>query len=171
MARSKQGIRTKPLKDAGYKTLADVYTASLYDLESVHGIGESMASSAKRFTQQYAAEAKKGLRLRLSTDRKTPEATAVVGLVYARLRAEPLVDKCEHLAPNVLSEMDAASHGLLLARNPEKWLFASKTGLPPFPVPAQVLVEPMLRLLGQRGAYSPESCGVARNCSTVSIAS
>jgi superfamily II DNA or RNA helicase len=127
MARSKQGIRTKPLKDAGYKTLADVYTASLYDLESVHGIGESMASSAKRFTQQYAAEAKKGLRLRLSTDRKTPEATAVVGLVYARLRAEPLVDKCEHLAPNVLSEMDAASHGLLLARNPEKWLFASKT--------------------------------------------
>ena len=127
MARSKQGIRTKPLRDAGYKTLADVYTASLYDLESVHGIGESMASSAKRFTQQYAAEARKGLRLRLSTDRKTPEATAVVGLVYARLRAEPLVDKCEHLAPNVLSEMDAASHGLLLARNPEKWLFASKT--------------------------------------------
>ena len=127
MARSKQGIRTKPLKDAGYKTLADVYTASLYDLESVHGIGESMASSAKHFTQQYAAEAKKGLRLRLSTDRKTPEATAVVGLVYARLRAETLVDKCEHLAPNILSETDAADHGLLLARNPEKWLFASKT--------------------------------------------
>lgn len=126
MARSKQGIRTKPLKDAGYKTLADVYTASLYDLESVRGIGEAMASSAKRFTQQYAAEAKKGLRLRLSTDRKTSEATAVVSLVYARLRTESLVNKCEHLVSNVLSEIDAASHGLLLARNPIKWLFASK---------------------------------------------
>ena len=36
--RNKQGFRVKSLKNYGYRTIADIATASVYSIASVHGI-------------------------------------------------------------------------------------------------------------------------------------
>lgn len=45
--RVKRGIRVKAIRDYGYRTIADISTASVYSIASVHGISEDAAHSIK----------------------------------------------------------------------------------------------------------------------------
>lgn len=80
--RDKKGIRVKSLRDAGYTNMADVYTASVYNLESVYGISEDVAYTLKRIANEYAKKAQKGIKIKLSIDNKNKLATNVVKAVY-----------------------------------------------------------------------------------------
>ena len=80
--REKKGIRIKPLKEAGYENMADVYSASAYNLAAVHGISQDIAFTIKRIADGYAKNAAKGLKIKISYDNKTKAATDVVKKIY-----------------------------------------------------------------------------------------
>ena len=41
--RDKRGIKTKPLRDCGYETVADIAASSVYEIALVRGISEDTA--------------------------------------------------------------------------------------------------------------------------------
>lgn len=86
---AKDGLRIKALRDEGYTTLADVYSASKYQLASIRGISDDTAVSIKRYAKKLVEEAQKTTKIKLSADDRTKEATNVVAAVYAyQKRAE-----------------------------------------------------------------------------------
>ena len=76
--RDKRGIRVKALRDYGYRTIADISTASVYSIASVHGISEDAAYSIKSIVNDIVSKARQGVKIRLSTDNRSREATALV---------------------------------------------------------------------------------------------
>ena len=58
--RDKRGIRVKALKDYGYRTIADISTASVYSIASVHGISEDAAYTIKSIVNDIVSKAKTG---------------------------------------------------------------------------------------------------------------
>ncbi len=83
--RDKRGIRTKTLRDYGYENIADVYTATKWELESIAGISGEGADQIKADAEYIAQESKKGLKLRLSLDDRTPEAEEILRSIYPYL--------------------------------------------------------------------------------------
>lgn len=55
--RDKRGIRIKALRDYGYRTIADISTASVYAIAFVHGISEDAAYSIKRIVNDIVSKA------------------------------------------------------------------------------------------------------------------
>lgn len=76
--RRKKGIRVKALRDAGFTTMADLYAASPYQLAAVYGISEDASYLIKSITKDFAAEARQNVKLKLSADNKTKEATRLI---------------------------------------------------------------------------------------------
>ena len=56
--RDKRGIRVKALRDYGYRTIADISTASVYSIASVHGISEDAAYSIKSIVNDIVSKAR-----------------------------------------------------------------------------------------------------------------
>ena len=81
----KKGIRFKTLSDYNYKTLADIYNASLYHLVSVPGITHETAEILKKTVQHYADEIGNKIKIRLSNDHKTKNITTLLEYVSAYL--------------------------------------------------------------------------------------
>lgn len=81
----KKGIRFKTLSDYNYKTLADIYNASLYHLVSVPGITHETAEILKNTAQYYADEIGNKIKIRLSNDHKTKNITTLLEYVSAYL--------------------------------------------------------------------------------------
>lgn len=75
--RDKRGIRVKALKDYGYRTIADISTASVYSIASVHGISEDAAYTIKSIVNDIVSKARQGVKIRLSTDNRSREASGV----------------------------------------------------------------------------------------------
>ena len=97
LGRERTGIRFKALKDAGYQTVADIFCATGYNLAAVYGISEDTAFMLKRYAQQYADQARPGVKIRLSTDNQTPEATALVCAVYQFRQYASAIDAFDEL--------------------------------------------------------------------------
>lgn len=76
--RDRKGIRVKALRSAGYTTMADLYTASQYQLVAVNGISEDAAYSIKDIAKDFAREAKRNAKIKISVDNKTKEATKLI---------------------------------------------------------------------------------------------
>ncbi|HOQ15133.1 MAG TPA: RNA helicase, partial [Bacillota bacterium] len=51
--RDKRGIRIKPLLDSGFYTIADIATASIYQIASVRGISEDTAYTIRRIVNDF----------------------------------------------------------------------------------------------------------------------
>lgn len=80
--KSKKGFRVKSLRDAGFSTMADLFTASVYQLASVHGISEDAAYSIKNIAKVFANEASRNAKIKLSTDNKTKESNELVSWLF-----------------------------------------------------------------------------------------
>lgn len=80
--RDKRGIKTKALRDYGYKTLADIATASVYTIASVKGISQDAASIIRQIVKGYIDEVQKTIKIQLSVDKKTTANTRIVTAVY-----------------------------------------------------------------------------------------
>ncbi len=72
------GIRIKALREYGYRNMADLYAASLYQLASVYGISLDSARVIKRTVNEIAQEVAKTVKLKISSDERTEAATAVL---------------------------------------------------------------------------------------------
>lgn len=93
--RGHKGFRIKALRDAGYENVADVYAASVYNIEAVRGVGESSAFEIKRAAADIAGQAGEGVRLRISADRRDSETTSVVCSLYSSILYGRLADSCD----------------------------------------------------------------------------
>lgn len=126
LGRSKRGLRVKALREHGYNTVADVAAASVHSLASVYGISEDTAYSIKGIANGMAAEARKGVKISLSSDNRTKEATALILALFQYRRSMPVADKCHALLTANAKKIKYAEEDLNAVRGSVKWLFSSK---------------------------------------------
>lgn len=89
--RDKQGFRTKPLRDGGYTTFADLAEATVAEIENLPGIGPESALSIKNFVDEIASKMQEGIYIRLSEDNKTRESEALVRTLSDYYFLSPIV--------------------------------------------------------------------------------
>lgn len=116
------GIRLKPLKDHGFNTVADVYSANIYELSSISGVSELSARSLKRAAADYADEVGKTSKFRISADNKTPEVTALLRQVYQYKSNRQIIDSLAKLH-QADSKIDKDIDNLQTVGNGSTWLF------------------------------------------------
>ena len=76
------GIRVKTLHDAGYHTIADISRTSVNKLAYIKGISEEKAHLLKQIAAGYVEEIRKNVKIRLSSDDRSREATDLVAAIY-----------------------------------------------------------------------------------------
>ena len=123
--RDKLGFRTKVLRDYGYNTIADFATASVQSIASVRGVSEDAVYSMKRVVDELAAQARKGAKIRLSSDDKNPSATQLVTAVSKYRKCIPYVETCRQLISLNKRKIEYAFEDLAPAVSSFKWLFTS----------------------------------------------
>ena len=80
--RGKKGLRAKALREAGFTTMADLYSASSYQLATVHGISEDASYTIKSIAKDFAVEAKNNAKIKISVDNRTKDATKLVAALF-----------------------------------------------------------------------------------------
>ena len=97
--RDKGGYRVKTLRESGFQTMADIHRTSVYELANVKGISADGASAIKRIAEDCVRQSQKMVKLRLSVDDRTPEATELVTALYlCRRKKQQLADMEEYNA-------------------------------------------------------------------------
>lgn len=124
--RDKRGIRIKALKDAGWENVAQVCAATMGQLENIRGISWQGAADAKAVASELAEEARKGLKIRLSADDKSPEATEVVRAGYTLSLWMQLERERATLCASIGDRLRAVRSDLEPALKPLSWIFADE---------------------------------------------
>ncbi|MGH3979486.1 MAG: SNF2-related protein, partial [Pseudonocardiaceae bacterium] len=83
-------LRLNPLEQAGYRTVADVLTASQARLEQVPGVGPQTASQVIAAARQLAVAAAHNTTVRLDPDQPGEAETGLLALLSAVMRAEEI---------------------------------------------------------------------------------
>lgn len=116
------GIRLKPLKDHGFNTVADIYSANLYELCSINGISELSARNLKRAANKYAGEVGQTSKFRISADDRNPAVTALLKQVYQYKNYRPQIDNLTKLHQSD-ARIDKDIDNLETIGNGSTWLF------------------------------------------------
>jgi superfamily II DNA or RNA helicase len=123
--REKAGYRVKTLRDAGFTTMADIYTASKYQLASLNGISDYAAYAMKNVAEDFLQEAREGVKIKLSADDRNKQATEVIKAIYiyrlknaCREELNQLVQSNQGLLAHAKNVLQAVGNGL-------PWLFYS----------------------------------------------
>lgn len=123
--RDKKGFRVKALRDYGYNSIADISAASVYTIASVHGISEDTAYSIKRIVGDIVSKAQQGVKIKLSTDNKTPAATQLVASIFKYSRVLPITENCRQILNVNIRGVSYALADISPSTNGLKWFFAS----------------------------------------------
>lgn len=123
--RDKRGFRIKALRDYGYNSIADISTASVYTIASVHGISEDTAYSIKRVVDDIVSKARQGVKIRLSVDNKNNKATELVSAISRYKRGKPYTETCRQILNSKSKQIDYALEDLAPAKSGFKWFFTS----------------------------------------------
>ncbi len=124
--RDKKGLRVKALRDSGYNTVADVAVASLYSLESIHGISHEAAQAIKDATAEIISTTRKNIKVKLSADDKSPAASRVVLAVSKYKQAAPFIYESQELQEDYSLSIEKHISALAPAVNGIKWFFTSE---------------------------------------------
>ena len=124
--RDKQGFRVKALREYGYRTVADIASVSVYSIASVHGISEDTAYSIKRIVNDIVSKARQGIKIRLSTDNRSKEATELVLALSQYRRSLSIADDSRKLLSANAQQISYAEEDMNAALGGIKWFFASK---------------------------------------------
>ncbi len=124
--RDKRGFRIKALRDHGYRTIADIASASVYSIASVHGISEDTAYSIKGIVKDIVSKARQGVKIKLSSDNRSKEATALVLALSQYHRSQQIVSKCRQLLKKNERTIAYAMEDLNSAAGSLRWFFSSK---------------------------------------------
>ena len=123
--RDKRGFRIKALRDYGYNSIADISTASVYTIASVHGISEDTAYSIKKVVDDIVSKARQGVKIRLSVDNKNVKATELVSAISRYKRGKPYTETCRQILNSKSKQIDYALEDLAPAKSSFKWFFTS----------------------------------------------
>jgi len=124
--RDKRGIRVKALREHGFKTISDISTASVYTIASVHGISEDTAYSIKRIVDDIVSKTRQGVKIRLSEDKKTSQASQLVLAISKYRRSLPAIKKCRKLYDVSHQNIECGLEDLETATSGFRWFFTSK---------------------------------------------
>lgn len=124
--RDKRGIRVKALRDSGYSTYADIFTASVYQLASVRGISEDGAHVVKKIVSNASITARKTIKLKLSVDNKSAETTRLVLEISKYQKAQELTRASEQLSGKFSYDVKNALDDIQSSTGFFKWIFSSK---------------------------------------------
>lgn len=123
--RDKRGFRIKALRDYGYNSIADISTASVYTIASVHGISEDTAYSIKKVVDDIVSKARQGVKIRLSVDNKNVKATELVSAISRYKRGKPYTETCRQILNSKSKQIDYALEDLAPAKSSFNWFFTS----------------------------------------------
>ena len=123
--RDKRGFRIKALRDYGYNSIADISTASVYTIASVHGISEDTAYSIKKVVDDIVSKARQGVKIRLSVDNKNVKATDLVSAISRYKRGKPYTETCRQILNSKSKQIDYALEDLAPAKSSFNWFFTS----------------------------------------------
>ena len=124
--RDKRGFRVKALRDHGFSTIADLAGASVYSIASVHGVSEDSAYAIKHVVDELVNQARKGVKVRLSVDNKTPVATQLVTAVSKYKRSLPYTETCRQMLGQHSRIIQYALEDLVPGQSGFRWFFTSK---------------------------------------------
>lgn len=125
--RERRGIRVKSLRDHGYSSIADISSASIYAIASIHGISEDTARTIKQITANIVDVTRKNTKIRISEDNKTPQATRLVTAVSRFRSSKTYISECETLIKHARPNIERGIEDLALVTKPFRWFFASKS--------------------------------------------
>ncbi len=123
--RAKAGFRIKTLKDAGFNTMADVYSASIFQLSSLYGISENAATSMKRIAKELLDGARKDVKIKLSADNRNNQATELIKAIYAYKLKKISRDELRKIIDSNKQYIDEAEKKLVSVGSGIPWLFYS----------------------------------------------
>lgn len=124
--RDKKGFRVKALIEYGYETIADIAPISVYTIASVRGISEDAAYSIKKIVNDIVSKARQGIKIRLSTDNQSEEATELVLALLQYHCSLAVSDDCSKLLSSSLQQITCAEEDLKVGLNGIRWFFSSK---------------------------------------------
>ena len=124
--RDKKGFRVKALREYGYSTIADIAPVSVYTIASVRGISEDAAYSIKKIVNDIVSQAKQGIKIRISTDNQSEEATELVLALRQYHCSLSVSDECSKLLSSNSQQITCAEEDLKIGANGIKWFFSSK---------------------------------------------
>ena len=121
----KEGFRTGVLRDNGYETLADVWTATVYQLSSIYGISEDQARRIKTRTKEYLQNATATAKLRLSEDRKDVASTKLIEALAKYYHSEEPTWVCQKLLDFEPEKRALSKQHIQPLTSGFSWVFAS----------------------------------------------
>lgn len=124
--RDKKGFRVKALREYGYETIADIAPISVYTIASVRGISEDAAYSIKKIVNDIVSKARQGIKIRLSTDNQSEEATELVLALLQYHCSLAVSDDCSKLLSSSLQQITCAEEDLKVGLNGIRWFFSAK---------------------------------------------
>lgn len=124
--RGKQGIRVKTLRDSGFATVGDLASASPSRIAAIRGISGEGARTIKKIVNDLAQEAEKGLKIRLSTDNKTPAAAALITALSQYRMTEAQAHASEKILGTYGNAIQTALRDIATGRSGLRWLFTSR---------------------------------------------
>lgn len=124
--RDKRGIRVKALREHGFRTISDISTASVYSIASVHGISEDTAYSIKRIVNDIVNKTRQDVKIRLSEDKKTSQATQLVSAISKYRRSLPDIEKSRKLYDEFHTNIERWLEAILPITSGFRWFFTSK---------------------------------------------
>ena len=124
--RDKQGIRVKALIEHNFTTMADLYTATVYNIASVRGISEDTAYTIKRIVNDFVEKTRKEIKIRLSVDDKNKYSTALVKAVSIYKNSLPYIEKSDDILLQKSEYITDTIEDLKPSTNGLRWLFTSK---------------------------------------------
>ena len=124
--RDKKGFRVKALREYGYETIADIAPISVYTIASVRGISEDAAYSIKKIVNDIVSKTRQGIKIRLSTDNQSEEATELVLALLQYHCSLAVSDDCSKLLSSSLQQITCAEEDLKVGLNGIRWFFSSK---------------------------------------------
>lgn len=127
LTKQKKGLKTKPLLDCGYRTVADVYSSTPYRLASIRGISQDSAYTLITIAKEFANKTFKEIRIKLSTDNKSNQSTELVKSIYSYKYSYPLVASCNHYIDEYKELIDDLCELVKPGKNALRWLFTSKS--------------------------------------------
>ena len=82
LGRQKPGLRFKPLKDAGYNTVADLMGVPVRRLTAINGVGQQTGADLCNLVQELEDQAAAGLVLKLNYDARSTASDSLVQSLY-----------------------------------------------------------------------------------------
>ncbi len=123
IAKSKKGLRIKPLIDAGYTSVFNLYAANVYNLASVHGISQDNARTIKRIVADYVEKTRSSIKIKFSIDDKTKNTTDAINAIYIYVDKKKTINDVNELDNKYKNKIEKDIKNLIDVGNGKFWIF------------------------------------------------